>query len=116
MNRRFFIHRADVFRQPDTITGRKRNKGLVKVLTDVECLVEPQSSTSVRSQMGRISQASHLLSWGTEDIRDSDVVVWKREDGPDLTLVVGEITADVSRPFSSVPPYHTAELKKQAAT
>ncbi len=109
--RRLFIHQVDVLREPSTVTGRKRDKGLQQALSSVQCLVEPLKSVETQTQMGRVTQADHSLMWGTEDIRANDTVVWGTR-----RFIVGRVIADVSRPFSSVPPYHSAELREQATS
>lgn len=109
--RRLFIHRVRVSRQPSTVTNRQRDKGPLQVHSDVPCLVEPRPSIETPSPMGRISQGDHLMTWGTEDIRASDVVTWAdpvtREE---RRFTVHRVIRDTARPFSSIPPYNVAEL------
>ena len=100
-----FVHVASVARQPATTENLQRVKGLRTVHPRVACLIEPRPSIETPSQMGRISQGDHLMSWGTEDIKASDVVTW---GGRNFT--VKRVIRDTARPFSSVPPYHVAEL------
>lgn len=104
-----FAHTISVWRQPHTITDRKRDKGLSEVASSVRCLIEPRPSVETRSQMGRISQGDHVVTWGVEDIRANDTVVWGER-----RFIVERVIPDVSRPGSSIPPYNVAELSERA--
>lgn len=109
--RRLFIHRVSVTRQPTSITNYERDKGPRQVHKSVPCLVEPRASIETPSPVGRISQGDHLMSWGTEDIRASDTVTWADPvTSEERRFTVQRVIRDTARPFSSIPPYHVAEL------
>lgn len=115
--RRLFIHRVDVSRQPETITNLERDKGLRQVLSSVPCLIEPRPTIETPSQMGRISQADHVMTWSTEDIRVSDTVRWEDPETSEVRhFIVKRRIRDTARPFSSIQPYNVADLLEQVSS
>ena len=107
-----FVHLVSVARYSDQVVDRQRTggAGLSTVIPAVECLVEPQATHKVQTKIGRVTLFDHVMTWGEEDIRASDVVTWGGR-----RFIVQRIIPDTSRPFSSIPPYHVAELLEQVA-
>lgn len=101
--RRLFIHRANTYEKSHQI-GQPSETPL---LTNVECLIEPDATVDQRTGTVATSARTHVISWGTEEVRAGQVITW---NGGRFEVL--RVIADVSRPFSSVPPYHTAWLKE----
>lgn len=96
MRRGLFVHSVDVTRWDST-----------SVVTGMDCLIEPIPAIEVRPSRERSAQATHIISWGEEALKSGDRVTWGT-----VTFELLKIIPDISRPFSNVPPYHTAEMQQ----
>lgn len=99
----FFNQSVDVKRQ--STTGGTVG-AVSQVLTGVSCLIEPLATKDMDSILGRVPSAVYRMTWGTEDIRTNDVIVWNS-----ASYVLKETLADNLR---GAFPYQTGILTKVA--
>lgn len=77
-----------------------------QVLTGIRALIEPISSKEMDTVYGRIPSAVYRMTWGTEDIRSNDTVVWGGS-----SYVIKETLSDTLR---GAFPYQTGILTRVA--
>ena len=98
-----YIHTAATKREARTANGDGTfTSALATNLSSVACLVEPLSTRSRESIIGRIPSARYRLTWGTDDIQNGDTVIWNGSQ-----YIIGEIINDTLR-FDT--PYQTGIL------
>lgn len=75
MNPARFIHTAVIKRPGESISGGKQvQPTLSTVFAALPCLAEPLRGKMLESILGRIPGAQFAFTWGTEDVRENDVV------------------------------------------
>lgn len=99
----FFNQTVDVKR---VSTGGGTVSAPTQVLSGVRALLEPISTKEMEGVYGRIPSAVYRMTWGTEDIRSGDVIVWGGS-----SYVIKETLSDTLR---GAFPYQTGILTKVA--
>lgn len=76
------------------------------VHASVSCLLEPIATKDMDAILGRVPSAVYRMTWGTEDIRTNDTIVWNG-----APYVLKETLSDTLR---GAFPYQTGILTKVA--
>jgi hypothetical protein len=95
-----YLHTVDVRRTVSSLTVAAPET----VYSNVACLVEPLPAKALESVMGRVPHAMYEMTWGTEDIRMNDTVIFEG-----VEYVLKELRRDTLRPTN---PYHVGILAR----